>query len=98
MEQLILIAVILLTQIVKGKIYPKFGATGVHIFTFVISLIGYGIYLQAITNPDFMTLVSGAIQFLIGAVAVYEVILKRIGFKSVEEAEEKKLKKDESEK
>jgi len=84
-ETLIFVGVVLLTQVVKGYVYPKWGNTGVHVLTFAISLVGLGIYQYAVANPSFMELLVDALQFLAGAIALYEVILKKIGFNSAPE-------------
>lgn len=84
-EVLILLGTLLLTQFVKKYVYPKFGSTGVHILTFVIATIGVGIYQYAQTNIEFKELLLAGLNYLVVAVAVYEVILKKIGFKSAQE-------------
>ena len=81
-ESIILIGVIILTQIVKKYIYPKYGDTGIHVFTFVIACLGVGIYQAAQTYVEFKEILIQALNFLVIAVAVYEIILKKIGFKS----------------
>lgn len=83
-ESLIFIGAILLTQVVKKFIKPRFGSTGVHVFTFIIALIGNGVYLYSQTDPEFALIIQRALEYLAGTVAVYEVILKKIGFPTVE--------------
>lgn len=84
-ESLILLGVIILTQFIKKYVYPKFGDTGVHVLTFVLALIGVGVYQYAAHNVEFKELLIQALNFLVLAVAIYEVILKKIGFKSAPE-------------
>jgi len=79
---LIFIGTVLLTQIVKKHVFPRFGATGVHALTFTIALVGLGIYEYAQINPAFMDVIVWALGYLAGAVAIYEVILKKIGMPS----------------
>lgn len=81
-ETLIFFGVVVLTQIIKKYVAPKFGDTGVHILTFVLALVGVGIYQYATANPDFMAVLMQALNYLALAVAVYEIILKKIGFRS----------------
>lgn len=81
-ESLIFVGVILLTQIIKKYVYPMWGDTGVHALIFILSLIGLGVYEYAQYNPEFMDVLVWALGYLAGAVALYEVILKKIGFKS----------------
>lgn len=83
METLILIAIIILTQVVKNHIKPKFGDTGVHIFIFAIAMIGCAIHLGAQHNAAFGIIIGRAIGFLALSVAAYEVILKQIGINSL---------------
>ena len=82
-ETLIFFGVLILTQVTKKYVFPAFGATGVHVLTFVIALIGVGVYQYATANPAFMDILVQALNYLAGAVAVYEVILKKIGAQSV---------------
>lgn len=91
-QTLIFFGVVILTQAVKKFIYPRFGATGVHVTTFALALIGLGVYEYAQYNPQFMDALVWALGYLSGAVALYEVILKRIGFKSSAELLENDLR------
>lgn len=81
-EVVIFFGVVLLTQLIKKYVFPKFGDTGVHILTFVLAAIGVGIYQVAMQNPDVMDWIIKAIQYLALAITVYEVILSKIGFNS----------------
>jgi len=82
-ESLILIGIVILTQITKRYVYPKFGSFGIHALTFILALIGVGVYQYAQANVDFKEILMQALNFLVVAVAVYEVILKRLGVESV---------------
>lgn len=88
-ETLIFIAVVLLTQFIKAFVYPRFGKTGVHMLTFVIALVGLGIYQWAQADPSVMEWLVRAGQFLVGTIALYEVILSRIGFSDTKSIVEK---------
>lgn len=93
-ETLIFVAVVLLTQFIKATVYPKFGKTGVHVLTFSLALIGLGIYQWAQADPSVMDWLVRAGQFLVGTIALYEVILSKVGFndtKSIVEEWERKL-------
>lgn len=81
-ESLIFVGVVLVTQFIKKYVYPKWGDTGVHVLIFTLSLIGLGVYEYAQYNPAFMDVLVWSLGYLAGAVALYEVILKKIGFKS----------------
>jgi len=82
-ETLIFIGTIVLTQIFKKYVYPRFGSTGIHVLTFIIAAIGLAVYQYAKANADFMNIAVMALNYLAGAIAIYEVLLKKIGVKSV---------------
>ncbi len=82
-ETLILIGIVVLTQITKKYIFPRFGAFGIHAFTFLIAAAGVGIYQYAQHSVEFKEVLFAALNYLVVAVSVYEIILKRIGVKSV---------------
>lgn len=82
-ELLIVAGTVLLTQITKKYIYPRYGSTGVHVFAFLIALFGVAIYQYSLYNEVFANAMNYALKFLLISVAVYEIILKRIGFKPV---------------
>lgn len=84
-ETIIFIAVVGLTQFIKKYVHPKFGNTGVHVLTFVLALIGVGIYQATISYPNFGLIVTDALTYLVSTVAIYEIILKKVGFKSSKE-------------
>lgn len=77
--------VIILTQLIKNKVYPKYGSTGVHVLTFILAVIGVGIYQYSLYDPSFAEILQQALAFLATSITVYEVILKRIGFKSAKD-------------
>lgn len=81
MEALIAIGLFIVVQIVKRKISPKWGPTGVHVFIFLIALIVYGVYFSMTIYPGFKQLVMTAGEFLVGSMAVYEILWKRIADK-----------------
>lgn len=79
-EILIVFAVALLAQVLKKWIAPRFGDLGIHVTVFVIAIagaVGYNLYQSV---PAFQAVVSEAIRTLAFAVALYELILKRLGF------------------
>ena len=80
MDILIAFGTTVITSLVKNTIKPKFGDTGVHIFVFILALIGVSFYTFVFqVNPDVQTFVTEAIKTLTYAVALYEVILKKTG-------------------
>ena len=79
MEILIVFAVSILAGAVKKWVLPRFGATGVHVLVFALGLIGAVGYNLYQSDPAFQTIVSEALRTLAFAIALYEVILKRLG-------------------
>jgi len=84
-EIIIATGVIVLTQLIKNKVYPRFGTTGVHILIFTLSAIGVVIYQFTLVDPSFAGIVTQALGYLATAITVYEVILKKIGFKTAKD-------------
>lgn len=80
MELLIAFGVNVLTSFIKGWVKPKFGNLGVHAVVFVLAVAGvFGWeYISAV--PAWKEVALSALETLAYAVAIYEVILKRIGF------------------
>ncbi len=71
--------IIVLTNLLKKFIKPKFGNTGIHIFTFflcVLYTVGLGLYYHM---PGFKELVLEALSYLAICIATYEVVLKKLG-------------------
>ena len=83
-QAIIVLGVVLLTQIIKKYIYPKWGATGVHLFAFILSLIGVVIYQFMQYNEVLNTFILKALEILTISVGVYEILLSKIGFPSVQ--------------
>lgn len=71
--------IIVLTTLCKKYIKPKYGNTGVHVFTFLLCAI-YTVCLGLYnTMPGFKELALDAISYLAICIAAYEVVLKKIG-------------------
>ncbi len=102
MEQLLIllvipIAVAVLTQVYKKIIGYKFSVWVIHLFAFVLSLILTALYFKlqdeiwsSSSKLVGQSLANGIIVFA-ETIAIYEVILKRLGFDSVREINDKKL-------
>jgi len=73
-----IIGIMIVTQISKSYILPKFGATGVHIFVFALAVILAGIQAAITAYPGFGVFIAEAGAFLVASVGTYEVILKKI--------------------
>lgn len=82
MEALIVVAVALLSQVLKKYVYPLYGAIGTQVAVFGVAFMFSAIYYTAQLNPSVMEILVSAGQVLLLAVGVYEVLLKRIGFQS----------------
>lgn len=84
MELLIAFGITLLTQLIKKFVYPKFGSYGVHALIFILSLAGVSVYYFVYTIPEWQVIIQKAIQTLAYSVAIYEIILKKVGFGKIE--------------
>lgn len=73
------LAISVLTSILKKYIAPKFGSTGVHVTIFVLGCLYavavslFGIY------PGLKAVATQGLEMLTLAVATYEVLLKKLG-------------------
>lgn len=79
MEILIGLGIMLAAQLVKNKITPKYGATGVHVFVFCIALAVTLVQFIAAHNPNFLAFLKQAGLLLVACIGTYEVIFKKIG-------------------
>ena len=68
--------VFLATQFLKKYITPKFGDTGVHVFAFIVAVVILSVKGLMTTYPPIMTLVTQAGQFLVGSLALYQIVYK----------------------
>ena len=82
MEIIITLAINGLTNFLKNKIKPKYGSEGVHIIVFILAIIASAIVSIIQANPEFEVFAKQAVTYLISAVAMYELILKKISTES----------------
>lgn len=75
---LMVLAILILTQICKKYIGPKWGDTGIHVFVFLVALLFVSVRAYATYNPTFGHLLIIAGEYLAASIGVYEVILKKI--------------------
>lgn len=75
---LIAAGIFILTLIVKKYITPKFGATGVHVFVFLVAAIAFGVQAAMTYWPGFGALMISAGKYLVGSIAVYQILIKQI--------------------
>ena len=80
MELLIAFGVTLLTQFVKGFVFKRWGAYGVYAVVFALALGGTVVYQYVYSIPEWKVIITHALETLAYAVALYEVILSKIGF------------------
>ena len=73
-----ILALNILVQILKNKILPKFGSTGVHVFIFAISFIFIIAKTLVEGNPAWHQAFQTGLQYLVGAVAFYEIVIKKV--------------------
>ncbi len=80
MELLIAFGVALLSQLIKKFVFPKWGGTGVQVVVFILALAGVAIYQYVYSIPEWKVIITNGIETLAYAVAMYELILSKIGF------------------
>lgn len=73
-----IVGLLILGQICKRSIVPRYGDTGLHIFLFVVALAIVVVQVLMTTYPGFGQMILIAGKYLAGAIALYEVILKKI--------------------
>lgn len=73
-----IVAISIVTQIVKNLIIPKYGATGVHIFVGILALAITGVEVAMTHYPGFSSFVLEAGAFLVSTIGTYEVVFKKI--------------------
>lgn len=78
-----LAGIMLVSQFVKKTIKPKFGATGVHVFTFLLALVWVALVNVYNANDVFQNIVKLGLAYLTSAITVYEVLLKRLGINKI---------------
>ena len=69
-----------LTQLVKNIIFPKYGATGVHVFIFIIATLGTVVVGMVTAMPSLMAIIENGLALLATAITMYETVLSKIGF------------------
>ena len=72
------VGVLVATQIVKKYVSPKWGATGVHVFAFLVGLAIVCVKGLVTAYPSYGEMVTTAGTYLVGALALYEVIFKQL--------------------
>ena len=73
----IVFAINVLTSFLKKYVYPKFGRLGVQVVVFLLAIVGAW-YMQY--GASLEVYVAQAFVLFTAAVALYEVILKRVDF------------------
>lgn len=72
------LAISILTGILKKYIMPKFGSTGVHVLIFLLGCAYVVITTLSTSFPGFKVLVEEGLSMLALAVTAYEVLLKKL--------------------
>ena len=78
LESLSVIGLIVATQLVKKYVKPRFGATGVHAFVFLLVFGIISVKGLMTTYPPFGEMVLVAGKYLVASLAVYEVLYKQL--------------------
>ena len=81
LESLSVLGLVVATQLVKNYVKPRFGATGVHAFVFLLAFGVISVKGLMTTYPPFGEMVVVAGKYLVASLAVYEVILKQLNAK-----------------
>ena len=74
----VVLAVNILTAVLRKWVFPKFGRIGVQVIAFVLALIGAGWMTYSGGFPDLVVWVKEALKLLALAIAFYEIVLKHI--------------------
>lgn len=72
------LAISIITQLIKKFIIPKYGETGVHVFVFVLALIVTSVQVASTQFPGLGQFLIEAGTFLVTTIGTYEVIFKKI--------------------
>jgi len=70
----------ILTQFIKGTVYPKWGATGVHVMMFILAALYASILASFSAVPHLKIIFDHAVGILATAITAYETLLSKIGF------------------
>lgn len=84
-ETIVFIGLLVMTQVIKKHVIPKYGEWGLHGFVFLVAVAFLGVKAYADRNLEFKEVLVDAGIFLASAVSLYELILSKVGFKSVTE-------------
>ncbi len=77
-EASLVLAVTVLTSIIKRWVYPKYGRIGTQVLAFALATIGATYYVYAKNIPGLQEIVTAAITLFSLSVAFYEVLLQYI--------------------
>lgn len=80
-EILTVAGLVVLTQLVKKFIYPKFGAFGVQVFVFLLAFAIISVKGLMTIYPSFGEMVLTAGKYLVESLALYEIVYKRLNEK-----------------
>jgi len=70
----------LFAQFLKGYVAKKWGAFGIYGVTFMVAFLGTVVYRYLYPIPEWEFIITQSIETLAFAIAIYELILKRVGF------------------
>lgn len=82
MELLIAFVANVFAQFVKGFVYKKWGDYGVYAVVFAVALVGTVIYKYVYSIPEWQVIITNALETLAYSIAMYELILSKIGWQS----------------
>lgn len=79
MEVLIALGIMLVAQVTKKWITPKWGPTGVHVVVFLLALIVTAVQFWANNDAQVMAILKQAGVLLVATVGTYHVIFEKLG-------------------
>lgn len=84
---LTIVGMLILGQITKTYIIPKYGDHGLYAFLFAVALVINGIHEAMTYFPGFGVLVAQAGAFLVSTIGIYEVIFNKMGLPIITDAD-----------
>lgn len=78
-ETLSIVGLVVLGQITKKFILPRWGNTGLQVFLFVVAMGVVGVKSAMTVYPGLKEVLIQAGTYLAGAIALYEVLVSKIG-------------------
>lgn len=82
---LTIVGMLIVGQIAKQYIIPKYGDHGLYVFLFAVALVVNGVHEAMTYFPGFGALVLQAGTFLVSTIGIYEVIFNKMNLPTTED-------------